>query len=68
MTLSAVSQRPHYVSNGDDAVTKKMKILIPVIVFVLLGILAVNIYFSLLVEEEKSWRSLNEIPSPTQQE
>jgi flagellar basal body-associated protein FliL len=49
-------------------VTKKMKILIPIIVIVLLGILAINIYFSLLVEEEKPWRTLKETPSPTQQE
>jgi flagellar basal body-associated protein FliL len=49
-------------------VTKKMKILIPIIVIVLLGILAVNVYFSLLIEEKEPWRSLKETPSPTQQE
>jgi flagellar basal body-associated protein FliL len=45
-----------------------MKILIPIIVIVLLGILAVNVYFSLLIEEKKPWRSQEETQSPTQQE
>jgi hypothetical protein len=53
---------------GEKTVTKKMKILIPIIVIVLLGILAVNVYFSLLIEEKEPWRSLKETPSPTQQE
>ncbi|MGR3295682.1 MAG: hypothetical protein ACUZ8A_05600 [Candidatus Bathyanammoxibius sp.] len=48
--------------------TKKMKILIPIIVIVLLGILAVNVYFSLLIEKKEPWRSLKETLSPTQQE
>ncbi|MHC4197963.1 MAG: hypothetical protein ACYSRP_08665 [Planctomycetota bacterium] len=48
--------------------TKKMKILIPVVVILLLGILAVNVYFSLLVEEEKPWRTLKNTPAPAQQE
>ncbi len=47
--------------------TRKMKILIPVIVIVLLGVLAVNIYFSILQKEEEQWRVIREKPAATQE-
>jgi len=48
------------------AMTKKMKILIPVIAVLLLLILAINIYFSLLAEKEHPWRVLPEKQPETQ--
>ena len=48
------------------AVTKKMKILIPVMAVLLLLILAINIYFSLLAEKEHPWRVLPEKQPETQ--
>ncbi|MFQ5956634.1 MAG: hypothetical protein ACE5KK_02550 [Candidatus Brocadiales bacterium] len=47
--------------------TKKMKILIPIMAIVLLGVLAFNIYFSVFAKKPKLWRTLKEKPSATEE-